>query len=95
MTLRFPTLLFLLAAVILISSCGFKRDFPDLSAEELKKMLEENSGVVVVDTRTPMEYARGRIPRSQLVAEDKFFALELVLPQAKDTPLVFYCRGFG
>jgi len=87
---RFSTLLFLLVAVLLVSSCGSKRDLPDLSAEELKKMLEGNPGVVVVDTRTPMEYVRGRIPRSQLVTEDKFFALELVLPTAKDTPLVFY-----
>ena len=78
-----------------LCSCGFKRDLPDLSAEELKKMLDGNSGVVVVDTRTHIEYARGRIPRSLFVPEEKFFALELLLPQAKDTPLVFYCRGFG
>jgi len=90
--LTFP-LLFL--AITLLCSCGFKRDFPDLSAEELKKMLDGNSGVIVIDTRTPTEYARGRIPRSQLVTEDKFFALELMLPKEKDIPLVFYCRGFG
>lgn len=77
-------------AITLLCSCSFKRDFPDLSAEELKKMIDGNSGLVIVDTRTPMEYAKGRIPRSQLVTEDKFFALELVLPPAKDTPLVFY-----
>lgn len=90
MAWRLSALILLLVTAILITSCGFKRDLPDLSAEELKKMMEGNSGVVVVDTRTPMEYARGRIPRSQLVTEDKFFALELVLPAAKDTPLVFY-----
>jgi rhodanese-related sulfurtransferase len=95
MTSRFTTLFFLLAAVFLISSCASKRDLPDLSAEELKKMMDGNPGVIVVDTRTPMEYARGHIPRSLFVPEDKFFALELMLPKTKDTPLVFYCRGFG
>ena len=90
MAARRITFLLLFIAITFICSCGFKKDFPDLSAEELKKMIDGNSGVVIVDTRTPMEYARGRIPRSQLVTEDKFFALELVLPPAKDTPLVFY-----
>ena len=90
MTLRFAALIPFLVAVFLISSCGSKRDLPDLSAEELKKMIEGDATLVVVDTRTHIEYARGRIPGSQLVTEDKFFVLELVLPKAKDTPLVFY-----
>jgi rhodanese-related sulfurtransferase len=85
--LTFP-LLFL--AITLLYSCSFKRDFPDLSAEELKKMIDGNTGLVVIDTRTHIEYARGRIPRSLLIPEEKFFALELLLPPAKDTPLAFY-----
>jgi rhodanese-related sulfurtransferase len=88
-------LFLLLIAAALIYSCGFKSDLPDLSAEDLKKMIDGNSGLVVIDTRTQFEYARGRIPRSLFVPEEKFFALELVLPKEKDTPLVFYCRGYG
>ena len=57
--------------------------------------MDGDAGLVIIDTRTQLEYARGRIPRSLFVPEDKFFALELILPKAKDTPLVFYCRGFG
>lgn len=94
MKIRNIQLLLLLVAVFLCS-CSFRQGPPDLSAEELKKMMDGSSGVVVVDTRTKVEYARGRIPRSLFVPEEKFFALELVLPKAKDTPLVFYCRGFG
>jgi rhodanese-related sulfurtransferase len=95
MAARRITFLLFFIAITFICSCEFKKDFPDLSAEELKKMMDGNSGVVVIDTRTQLEYARGRIPRSQLVTEDKFFALELMLPKEKDIPLVFYCRGFG
>lgn len=90
MTLRRVTFPLLCLAIILICSCGSKRDFPDLSADELKKMIEGDAGLVVVDTRTHIEYARGRIPRSLFIPEEKFFALELLLPPAKDTPLVFY-----
>lgn len=90
MTLRRVTFPLLCLAIILIYSCGSRRDFPDLSADELKKMIEGDAGLVVVDTRTHIEYARGRIPRSLFIPEEKFFALELLLPPAKDTPLVFY-----
>jgi rhodanese-related sulfurtransferase len=80
---------------VLICSCGSKRDLPDLSAEELRKLMDGNSILVVIDTRTKLEYARGRIPKSLFLPEEKFYALELILPKDKDTPLVFYCRGFG
>ena len=90
MTLRRVTFPLLCLIIVLICSCGTKRDFPDLSADELKKMIEGGAGLVVIDTRTNIEYARGRIPRSLLIPEEKFFALELLLPPAKDTPLVFY-----
>jgi len=95
MAARRITFLLLFIAITFICSCEFKKDFPDLSAEELKKMMDGDTGLVIIDTRTQLEYARGRIPRSLFVPEDKFFALELILPKAKDTPLVFYCRGFG
>jgi rhodanese-related sulfurtransferase len=95
MTSRRFTFLLLLVAAVLVCSCGSKRDLPDLSAEELKKMMEGGLIPVVIDTRTQLEYARGRIPGSLFVPEEKFYALELLLPKAKDTPLVFYCRGFG
>ena len=84
-------------ALVLFSllSCNSSGDLPDLSAEQLQKMMNEGSGVRVVDTRSPFEFAQGRIPRSILIPEEKFYALELLLPSAKDTPLVFYCRGYG
>jgi rhodanese-related sulfurtransferase len=91
---RFKFLL-ILVTTVLICSCGSKRDLPDLSAEELRKLMDGNSILVVIDTRTKLEYARGRIPKSLFLPEEKFYALELILPKDKDTPLVFYCRGFG
>jgi rhodanese-related sulfurtransferase len=85
----------LLASALFFNSCGFKSDIPDLSAEDLKKMIDENPIPVVIDTRTQFEYARGRIPRSVFIPEEKFYALKLILPPEKDTTLVFYCRGPG
>jgi len=95
MILRRAPLLLLLASVLLLFSCGLRSDIPDLSAEELRKMMDGDANLIVIDTRTQFEYARGRIPRSQFVPEEKFYALKLILPPAKDTALVFYCRGPG
>lgn len=78
-----------------VFSCTFSGDLPDLGAEQLRKMISQDRGVVVIDTRSQIEFVRGRIPRAILIEEEKFFALELLLPSAKETPLVFYCRGYG
>jgi len=40
MAARRITFLLLFIAITFIYSCGFKRDVPDLSAEELKKMMD-------------------------------------------------------
>jgi rhodanese-related sulfurtransferase len=95
MMLKRTALLLFFVSALFLSSCGLKSDIPDLSAEELKKMMDGDTNLVVIDTRTQFEYARGRIPRSLFVPEEKFYALKLILPPVKDTALVFYCRGPG
>jgi rhodanese-related sulfurtransferase len=92
---RCGKLLLFFAVALFLYSCGLKTDLPDLSAEELKKMIDENADLIVIDTRTQFEYARSHIPRSLFVPEEKFYALKLILPPKKDTTLVFYCRGYG
>ena len=86
-----------LPALLLVGllSCTLSGDLPDLSAEQLQTMVNDGTGVLVIDTRSHIEFARGRLPKAILIPEEKFYALELLLPTAKDTPLVFYCRGYG
>lgn len=96
MIVRRASLLLLFSAILLICSCGFfKTDIPDLSANELRKMMDGDANPIVIDTRTQFEFARGRILRSLFVPEEKFYALKLILPPEKDAVLVFYCRGPG
>jgi len=94
-TSRGILLVVLFASPLFLYFCGLKSDIPDLSAEDLKKMMDENPSPVVIDTRTQFEYARGRIPRSVFVPEERFYALNLILPPEKASILVFYCRGPG
>ena len=87
--------LFLSIIVLLVAaSCG-PANANDVNAEELKKMMSENTRLLVVDTRTEYEYKLGHIPKAMNISQEKFYMLETLLPKEKDTPIVFYCRGVG
>jgi rhodanese-related sulfurtransferase len=87
--------LFLAISILMVAfSCGPARA-GDVNAEELKKMMSEDTRLLVVDTRTEYEYKLGHIPKSINISQEKFYMLETLLPKEKDTPIVFYCRGTG
>jgi rhodanese-related sulfurtransferase len=87
--------LFLFIVVLMVTaSCG-PSQANDISAEELKKMISEDTRLLVIDTRTEFEYRLGHIPKAINISEEKFYMIETLLPKEKDTPLVFYCRGVG
>ena len=87
--------LFLSIVVLMVTfSCG-PSYANDVNAEELKKMMSENTRLLVVDTRTEYEYKLGHIPKAINISQEKFYMLETLLPKEKDTPIVFYCRGVG
>jgi rhodanese-related sulfurtransferase len=86
----------LLSIIILLisASCG-PANANNVNAEELKKMMSENTRLLVVDTRTEYEYKLGHIPKAINISQEKFYMLDTLLPNEKDTPIVFYCRGVG
>jgi rhodanese-related sulfurtransferase len=75
-------------------SCG-PANANNVDVEELKKMMSENTRLLIVDTRTEFEYQLGHIPKAINISQEKFYMLETLLPKEKDTPIVFYCRGVG
>jgi rhodanese-related sulfurtransferase len=87
---------FFLSIIVLLvaASCG-PANANDVNAEELKKMMSEDTRLLVVDTRTEYEYKLGHIPKAINISQDKFYMLETLLPKEKDTPIAFYCRGVG
>ncbi|GBC88552.1 putative adenylyltransferase/sulfurtransferase MoeZ [bacterium HR13] len=64
---------------------------PEVSYEEAKRMLEEDSNVVLLDVRTPQEYAQLRIPNSKLIPLDELRYAYKDLP--KDKKYIVYCRS--
>ena len=92
--MKIVKLLLSIIVLLVAASCG-PANANDVNAEELKKMMSEDTRLLVVDTRTEYEYKLGHIPKAINISQDKFYMLETLLPKEKDTPIAFYCRGVG
>ena len=88
-------LMVLLFTLVFPVSCILSEDFKNLKAEELKKMIDEGSKMLIVDTRGEYEYLQGHIPNAINIPQEKFDIIETLLPKNKDMQIVFYCRGYG
>jgi len=68
--------------------------YRDVQPAEALRLYETTPGLVVLDVRTPAEYASGHIPNARLIPLDE---LEDRLPElpAKDTPILVHCAAGG
>lgn len=70
-----------------------KMKYATISAEELKKLQQENADAVVVDVRTPAEVRQGKIPGSTSIdIMDRNFANRIETLD-KDKTYLVYCRS--
>jgi len=73
----------------------FKKDYEDLSPEAFKQQLEEHPDAVLLDVRTPEEYARDHISGAKLMnCYDSDFESRLDKMDREKTYLV-YCHSGG
>ena len=87
-------LLFLIATMATAQT----RAIPDLSSDELKRLIDQTPDLLVIDTRTDQEFNGGHIAGAINIsspASNQFRTLAGMLPEDKRIPLVFYCRGYN
>lgn len=93
--MRFRIIPVLMTCLLLLAATAGARPWiSDLSTEELKQRLDQPRKIVVVDTRTAQEYRQGHISGAINLPSDKFETIAGHLPENKETPVVFYCRGY-
>lgn len=63
-----------------------------IKAAEGKRLLEENKEIILVDVRTPAEFAEGHIPNAKLVTLDTIKD-KPIAGIDKDQALIVYCRS--
>ena len=65
----------------------------NISAQEAKKIMDEETGYVILDVRTQEEYDQGHIPGAILIPDYEIEGkAESMLPD-KDQQLLIYCRS--
>ncbi len=66
-----------------------------VEASYVKKKIDDNAGVVIVDSRPKRpKYDKGHVPGAISIPDRKFDELKGNLPTDKSTPLIFYCQGY-
>ena len=88
---------FLIVALLLISTAAWAQNynFTNITAEEVKKRIDQPGKVLIVDTRPEKEYGQAHIPTAINIPSSQFKSIRNLLPQDKVMPIIFYCRGYS
>jgi rhodanese-related sulfurtransferase len=83
----------ILGALALASACSDAASAPEISGAELAARLEAGRAPIVLDVRTPEEYASGRVPGALNIPHTELGArLGELGPDARDQEIVVYCE---
>lgn len=85
----------LLVSSLMIYSNVYAEDFPLVGTDEMKKLVDKNTKMVIVDAREASEFKDGHIPKSVNVPPDKVSQIQGFLPKNKNIKIVIYCRGYS
>lgn len=92
-------LLILALAVMLLTACGQNNENPkeaiymNINAEQAKKIMDTESGYIILDVRTQEEYDEAHIPGAIVIPNTEIEArAESELPD-KDQMILVYCRS--
>lgn len=76
----------------LLAGCA-QADWKDVSAQDLEKRQAAGEKVLVVDVRTPDEFAAGHVPGAINLPHDTVTGDEPALSDWKQKPVVVYCHS--
>lgn len=72
---------------------GADAEYPIISTDQLKAIVDTKTEVMLIDTRTPTEYREGHIAGAINIPDKNIDKSLGLLPKDKNTLLVFYCNG--
>lgn len=89
-----PRLLTALFASLLFTSIAMAGDTPVIGADALlQRQAAADPALVVLDVRTPQEFAEGHVPGAINIPHDQVETRLAELAGARDKDLVVYCRS--
>ena len=93
------TLILVLLAALLLAGCAKQTEntqeaaLMNITAEEAKKLMDSESGYVILDVRTEQEYAEGHIPGAILIPDYEISEKAESVLTDKDQLILVYCRS--
>ena len=89
-------LLSVFLAGILLAGCSAPKEtvsYRQISMDEAITMMEEESGYIILDVRTPEEFADKHIPGAVNISNETIAAEEIPELPDKDQLILVYCRS--
>jgi rhodanese-related sulfurtransferase len=84
----------LAALAVLVSTAAFAGEAPDMSDDALlARMASADKALVVLDVRTPQEFAEGHVPGAVNISHDQLEGRLSELDADRDRDVVVYCRS--
>ncbi|MBQ4611212.1 MAG: rhodanese-like domain-containing protein [Clostridia bacterium] len=83
----------LLLALLMLAGCSPKYTYTQISMEEAIVMMEENSDYILLDVRTPEEFAELHIPGAICIPNETIGTEEIPQLPDKDQLILVYCRS--
>lgn len=99
---RILPVILIVAAFLMISGCGEEKNsmntdvtFKSISMDEGRKIIESESGYIILDVRTKEEYDEGHIPGAVNVANEDISTTNQNVEQLPDKSqkILVYCRS--
>ena len=82
--------------ILLLSACSPNNGnlgYEQISMEEAKVIIEEEKGYIIVDVRTPDEFADKHIPNAINIPNETIGTEEIAGLPDKDQKILVYCRS--
>ena len=86
----------LLILLLLLSSCSASDDnlgYEQISMEDAKVIMDEEKGYIILDVRTPDEFAEKHIPNAINIPNETIGTEEIAELPDKDQQILVYCRS--
>lgn len=93
--MKSPILILLAMASLLADSCSQGQNETSLSAMEFSRRIEQSPRAVVLDVRTPEEYAEGHLAKSMNLNWKGSDFEKQIATIDKTVPVFVYCLGGG
>lgn len=88
---RFCLFSVLFCSIFALFSC--KKGYESISAEEAKKLMDNESNYIILDVRTLSEYSSGHIKNAILIPDDQIKSKAKSILKDKNQLILVYCRS--